>query len=361
MIMKHFLLLFLLFLSSLVANEKALEKISVQLKWKHQFQFAGFYMAKEKGYYKEVGLDVSLHEYEFSQNIVQSVLNQEKNYGVAYSSIIHEKTQNKNIVLLSALLQSSPYVIASLKSSEIESIKDFKGKKIMIAEAATHTTAFISMLHSFGVSFKDMQRLDPKDDVQKLIDKEVDLIAGYKSNQIHLLHQAGAQINIWDPQDYGFDFYDDILFTSEKELKEHPERTQNFLYATLKGYEYAYAHQEEAIALIQKKYNTQNKTKDALKFEAQTLQAFAYVKGVVFGKIENTKIQRILDIYNLLGQIKERVDLENFIYNYKQTLHLTNEQRIYLLKKKSIKICIDPHRMPLESLQNASLSSAPVD
>ena len=353
MFLKIKVLFFIVSLSTLCASiTPPLEKISVQLKWKHQFQSAGFYMAKEKGFYEDAGLDVALYEYEFSQNIVKSVLEEERNYGVSYSSVVYEKTQNKDVVLLAALLQSSPYVLATLDSSSIKSIKDFKGKKIMIAEAATHNTAFISMLHSNGVSFADMNRQDPKDDVQKLINKEVDIIAGFVSNQIYLLQEAGAKIKIWDPKEYGFDFYDDILFTSQKELKEHPERVAKFLFATLRGYEYAYAHPKETIAVIKKSYNTQSKTDASLHYEAQTLKALAFVDGVRFGEINPTKIQRILDIYNLFGHIKEKIDFENFIYHYKQSLALTNEEKSYLAKKTSIKMCVDPHWMPFEELRD---------
>ncbi len=361
MIYKHFLLLLLLSFYTLLAQEQPLERVSVQLKWKHQFQFAGFYMAKEKGFYKEAGLDVALFEYEAAQDIVESVLSQEREYGVAYPSLVYEKTEKKDIVLLSALLQSSPYVLASLKSSGIDSIEDFKGKKITIAQAATHTTSLLSMLRSHGLSFGDMQRFDPEDDVQKLLNKEVDLIAGFKSNQIYQLQKAEAEINIWDPKEYGFDFYDDLLFTSQKELDEHPQRVEKFLYATLRGYEYAYANQEEAIALILKKYNTQNKSLSDLRYEAQTLKSLAFGDGSGFGEINPVKIQRIMDIYNLFGHIKEKVDLENFIYKKEQGIHLTYEEKMYLSNKKSIKMCVDPNWMPFEEYRDGVYSGMSAD
>jgi diguanylate cyclase (GGDEF)-like protein/PAS domain S-box-containing protein len=341
-----------LFFTTLFAEDiKKLEKVSVQFKWKHQFQFAGFYIAKEKGFYKDIGLDVELFEYEHGQDIVENVLSGKNEYGVGYSSLILDKTQDKEIVLLSALLQSSPHVLVTLKSSGIRSIKDFKNKKIMIANEATYTTSFLSMLRSHGVSFSDMQRLDPNLDVQKLIDKEVDIIAAYRTNQVYALQEKGINYNIWDPKEYGFDFYDDILFTSKKELQNHPHRVESFKYATLKGYEYAYAHPYETIKLIKKKYDTQKKKEEALIYEGNSLKALAYAGGNAFGNIDPIKIQRILDIYNLFGHIKERVNLEEFIYKSKHDFYLTDEERNYLSKKKVVKMCVDPNWMPFEEIR----------
>jgi len=346
-----YLFLFFIFFTSLFAQEKnELEKISVQLKWKHQFQFAGFYMAKEKGFYKDVGLDVELLEYEHSKNIVNDVLSGKSEYGVGYPSIILDKTKDKDIVLLSALLQSSPHVLVSLKSSEIESIEEFKNKKIMIANAATYTTSFLSMLHSHGVSFSDMQRFDPDNDVEKLISKQVDIISAYSSNQVYSLHKSGEKYNIWDPKDYGFDFYDDILFTSKEELQNHPNRVESFKFATLKGYEYAYSHIDEAIKIIKEKYNTQNKTEETLRYEADTLKSLAYTGKNTLGRIDLVKIQRIIDIYNLFGYIKVKVDLDDFIYTSKHSLYLTDQEQQYLLKKKTITMCVDPSWMPFEEI-----------
>ena len=76
--MNKFVAIFLIFLfsTSLFAQAKSLEKVSLQLNWKNQFEFAGFYMAKEKGYYKNAGLDVDIREFQNGINVVKSVVDQ---------------------------------------------------------------------------------------------------------------------------------------------------------------------------------------------------------------------------------------------------------------------------------------------
>ena len=61
---KFYILFFLIFFTSSAYSEN-LKKITIQLSWFDQFQFAGYYMAKEKGYYKELGLDVEIKPFEF--------------------------------------------------------------------------------------------------------------------------------------------------------------------------------------------------------------------------------------------------------------------------------------------------------
>jgi len=349
----NFLLLFLVVIPAfLCAKTPALEKISVQLKWKHQFQFAGFYMAKEKGFYRDVGLDVTLIEYEHGQDIVQDVLAKKSEYGVGYPSIILDKTNHNDIVLLHALLQSSPHVLISLKDSQINSIADFKEKKIMIAGAATYTASFISMLRSHGVSMSDMHRLDPSFSVESLINKETDLMTAYSTNELFLLEKKGVAFRVWDPKNYGFDFYDDLLFTSKEELEKNPQRVKKFAAATLKGFEYAYAHKEESAKLIQKKYNTLKKTHEALMYEGKILEELAYANKTLLGEIDPVKIQRIFDIYNLFGHIKKQINLDEFIYTPQNDFFLNDKEREYIANKKQIRMCVDPNWMPFEEIKD---------
>ena len=108
---------------------------SLQLQWLDQFQFAGYYIAKEKGFYKEAGLDVILKKY---NNIapVTEVINNNATYGVGRSTLIIDKSNGANIKLLATIFQSSPSVFISRKESNISSVKDFSGKSMMITDDA---------------------------------------------------------------------------------------------------------------------------------------------------------------------------------------------------------------------------------
>ena len=100
-------------------NAQELKEVSIQLLWKHQFEFAGFYMAKEKGFYKDVGIDVSLKEYEFGTNISKDVSEGKSDFGVDGSSLILDKINNLDIYLLMPFLQISPFVIMTKQRDDI--------------------------------------------------------------------------------------------------------------------------------------------------------------------------------------------------------------------------------------------------
>ena len=249
-------------------------------------------MAKEKGFYKNVGLDVEIREFDQHINIVDDVVNAKATYGINYSNLIEEKSNGKDIVLLSAMMQSSPHALISLKSSGIKSIKDFKDKKIMITSIAQKTEVFTAMLGANNLSTDDLIKLKHTFDIEDLISKKTDLMSCFIGNEPFYLDEKGIEYDIWYPKDYGFDFYDIILFTSTKELKTNPHRVESFRVASLKGWEYAFNNIEETANIILRKYNTQDKTKSALIYEAKILKKLAYQGSDTLGHIDKIKIKK---------------------------------------------------------------------
>ena len=123
--------------------------VTLQLQWKHQFEFAGFYAAKEKGYYQDVGLNVNFREFDESMNVVDEVLSERADYGVSYSSMFIDYLQGKEIILLANFFKQSPLVLVT--QDKIRSPQDLKGKKIMGISAIIGNITLISMLEKFNI------------------------------------------------------------------------------------------------------------------------------------------------------------------------------------------------------------------
>jgi len=344
------LLLLLLVISNTCASED-LKKVSVQLLWKHQFEFAGYYIAKEKGFYNDIGLDVKLKEFNFNTKIVKDVIDKKSTFSVGYSSIILNKLKGDDIVLINTLLQSSPHVLISLKSSNINTLKDFENHSIKIMEDQEKSASIKSMLFANKVSLNKMKRIKYSYNIYELIDKKVDIASVYLSNEPFVLEARNIPYSIWDPKDYGFDFYDDILFTSSKYARNNPKIVSSFNKATIKGWNYAFEHIDETIKLIQKKYNTQSKSYEALKYEAKILKKLSYSKNIPLGTINKNKVQRILDIYNLMVYSKSNININKFIFKEKESL-FDNKELQYFKNKKVIKMCVDPNWLPFEKIEN---------
>lgn len=327
------ILIYLLAVFSLLAGQKP-EKVSLQLDWYDQFQFAGCYIAKEKGFYKDVGLDVNIISYKKRDNVLKKVLSNQVQYAIGRSSLLIDAANDRNITLLAAIFQSSPFVLIARKSSGIKDIKDLKNKRFILG-AAEKSAPILAMLHANHIFPKNIMLLkNPKvDKIKNFISGKVDVISVYKSNQLYILKKKFNDIIVFDPATYGFDFYSDILYTSGMEVAKHRQRVKKFKDASLRGWRYAFSHIKESVDLIYKKYNTQHKTKDALLYEAKVLKKLAYYKTEYIGYINKNKIEKIYDIYNVMGYTKKRADYDKLIFSeYDSSIKLTDREKKYLKK-----------------------------
>ncbi len=341
--------LFIIFTFLLSLNAKDLKNTSLQLQWKHQFQFAGYYMAKEKGFYQDAGFDVEIKEFEFGMNVPNEIVNKKSIYGVGRPTLIVSRSNGDNIVLLASIFQSSPNIWLAIKNRQVNTLEDFKNKKVMVTGDAKEDATIMSMVFSKGIQLKDLNVIEHSFNINDLISGKTDLMSSYISNEPFLLKQKGYESQIFDPKDYGFDFYNDILFTTEDEVNNNPEDVKKFTQASIRGWKYAFNNIEETVNLIYEKYNTQHKSKEALTYEANELKKLAYYKTDKLGQIEKSKIEKIYDYYKLMGFTKNEINYDDFVFNYDKNSFLTKEEVSYIKEKNKIKMCIDPNWMPFES------------
>jgi signal transduction histidine kinase/ABC-type nitrate/sulfonate/bicarbonate transport system substrate-binding protein len=346
------MLLPMFLLSSLYSQN--LQKTSVQLMWLDQFEFAGFYVAKEKGFYEKAGLDVEIKKYDNSTNVLNEVLEKRADFGVNSTSLIIQKSSEKDLVILGSIFQSSPLILLALKNSQINNLQDIKNKKIMITQEQYEFASLQSMLISENISLKETKRIKHSFDVDDLINHKTDLMIAYTTNEPFILKEKGYESKIFHPKDYGFDFYEELIFTSKEFAANNPKLVKDFYDATLKGWYYAFENIEEVSQLIYEKYNPQNKSLDSLIFEANEMKKLVYDENKKIGTITKEKINLIINTYKVLGLMKNSVDIDDLIYtkHLNNSFLLTKEEQSYLTHKKELKICIDPDWMPFEEIRN---------
>ncbi len=347
-----FILSFFILISTVLAST-TLEKVSLQLKWKPAFQFAGYYMAKEKGFYKNAGLDVDIKDFNH-QDIVNDVVSGRTTYGILDSSIILERSNGAPVVALAAIFQHSPLALMTLKSSGITKIANLKNKKIMATKAFFKNPYIRAMFYANMINPNNLQKIPITFTLDSLINKKIDAYAVYQTDQPYTMQKRGIKYNLISSMNFGANFYSDILFTSEKELSNHPQRVKNFLEASLKGWRYAFSHIDETIKLIRRKYNTQNFSYDKLKFEAKQMIKLSGINSSNFGKIKQNKLNNIIAMYGIIGETIDINVLKKFIYHAENTETKLNPSEINYLqnKKKVITMCVDPNWMPLEMIKN---------
>ena len=342
-------LLFIIISSTLFSNDE-LKKVSIQFMWHDQFEFAGFYVAKEKGFYKDLNLDVEFKKFSIDTNITNKVINQEATFGTGSSSLIIDKSKGKDIVLLGSIFQSSPLILLGLKRPDLVSIKDIKNKNIMLTADQQRFATLQSMLISRNVQLEDVNILKHTFDIEDLINKKTDLMLAYTTNEPYILKERGYEGKIFHPKDYGFDFYEELIFTSKEFANKNPKIVEDFYKATIKGWEYAFKNIDEVSNLVYKKYNPQNKSLKSLIYEADEMKKLVYSEDGRIGLITKEKLKLIEYSYRILGLINNKIDFDELIYSNKRKEQplLTIQERQYLDINKFVTMCIDPNWMPIE-------------
>jgi PAS domain S-box-containing protein len=296
------------------------EKIILQLKWRHQFQFAGYYAAVEKGFYRNAGLEVVLHEGAPEINPSDEVLAGRAQYGISDPVLIIERNQGRPLVVLAAVFQHSPLAFFSLKQSGISSPQDLMGRRIWMRPVLE--AGLVVMLRNEGVSLDKITIVPTLHGISDLIEGRVDAIAGYVTDRPFELEKRKLAYCTILPQTYGIDFYGDCLFSSEQELQKNPERVRAFLSATLQGWEYAMKHHEEMAEIILAKYHARM-TLDQLLFEAGAMEKLILPEFIELGHMNPGRWRHIGDVYVKAGMLKTGYSIEGLIYDPKTDRYST--------------------------------------
>ena len=295
------------------ALDEPLRSVSVQLNWMYQFEFAAPIAAKEKGFYRQLGLDVELHEGGPNLDPVLPVAEGHIEFGIAGSSLIVERFKGKPVVALATLMQHSATGLLARKSANINSVYDLKGKRLAITyDTADELDAY---LRSQGIQPSDYQRIDHFMSLEELDAGNTDVISVYISNELFHIRQHVDDYMLFSPRSSGIDFFGNVLFTSEALIKNQPKLVEDFRNATIKGWAYALEHKEEIVDLILAKYNTQHKTREHLLFEAEKLSELTRSDIVEPGHMYPGRWQHIADVYHELGKIQGDFALQGFIYD----------------------------------------------
>ncbi|MDD2950253.1 MAG: diguanylate cyclase [Sulfuricurvum sp.] len=351
--MIRFFLFLLISMVSILEGSK-LEKVSVQLDWKYQFEYAGYIAAKEKGYYHDAGLDVELREYHEGTDVVSDVLNRKSNYGIYNSSIVVDNGKIKPIVVMATYLQHSPLVLVARKG--IDNPAALVGKTIMGTQNELKHSSLSLLLSHFNITSRNTHFVDQTFSIDPFVKGEVDAMSAYRSNQLYLLDQMHIPYEIIDPVEYGFIMNAGNLFTSQREAIEHPLRTQKFIDTTNRGWEYAAQHPGEMIDILIQKYHVQ-KSPEALAYESNVILKLMMSDFYAIGETNEETTTRLYKQLVRVGAIQEDQKLGKFLFKdivagSINSVQLTPDEKLYLLQKKKITMCVDPEWYPLEAIRD---------
>lgn len=231
-------------------GQKGLFPIRYYPKWHTQAQFLGIYMAIDKGFYRQYGLDVQLMPHQPDREVIDNILS---GYGeVAHLDLlaaIKENSDSTRIVNIGQISQKSSIMLVAKKSRGIKSLSDFEGKKIGIWRSTSNliTTTYLA-------NNKLNMQIVPVDwSINLFLQDVVDVINVMKYNEYHQLIQAGL-----DPEDLfiqkldsgEYNIPDEGFYVSKEFYQAHPEQCKAFTEATMDGWMYAFTNPTEAVNLV---------------------------------------------------------------------------------------------------------------
>lgn len=223
------------------------DEITVQLKWLHQAQFAGFYIAQEKGYYAEENINVTFVEGGPGIDIINTVASGGADFGVAAPEhILLQRSQGVPITAIATTYRRNPLVFVSLASSGIEQPIDFIGKRVAVGNN-DGLIQFEAMMSNLGLDINEVNIMPYNLDLTLFFEGNVDVAPAFAAGSLIGILNEGHEINLIWPEDYGVLVYSDTIITTDQLIAENPDLVTRFLRATLRGHQDGVENVETAV------------------------------------------------------------------------------------------------------------------
>lgn len=314
------------------AQALAAEKVVLQLPWTHQFEFAGFYAAKEKGFYAHEGLDVEIRPGSPTETSLKEVLNGNADFGVTGSELLLARTSGQPVVAMGVIFQHSASGMVTLSDNGIYTPQDFIGRRLEMGnltnDAETH-----AMLQAEGITPRQYEQVPSTFSMQKLLNKDVSAVSVFVTNQPFYLEQQNIPYRLILPRSYGIDFYGDTLFSHEKVLEEKPELAKAFYRATLRGWRYAFDRPSEVIDIILEKYSDFPfaHSRKHLEFEHNRMQKLILPDLVELGHMNISRWRHMANTFVSLGLLQPDYSLEGFIWTPEENKPYLENARLQII------------------------------
>lgn len=263
--------------------------LTVQLQWFDGAQFCGLYVAQEKGYFIDEGLNVTLNPIAgFTSDPIAILLDNSADIAIAPADrILISKNNGKEIKAFGTVFNRSLacYTMKVANSTDTLNLKMLENAKIGVYKKFDTENILLSLIkkHNLNIDSKNIIQA-PQDALGALINNDIQALGSYIINEPLQLNENGKNVKYIDPVKHGVTFYSDTYITTSdiwnnKQGKLDRNDLKKFIRASNKGWEYCKNNPEEAIEIMFKTITNKNKT-DNGKFELLSLKkAIEFVGG----------------------------------------------------------------------------------
>ena len=243
------LVFILLFTTACQEPAPPMDEVSLQLKWIHQAQFAGYYVAKEKGFYEEQNIELTLVPGGIGIDPLNALETGAVDIAVAApETLILSRDQEKDFKAVAVIYQTNPYLLITLADSGIDQLADFPGHTIGIANDDGRAQVHL-MMRNAGLDPDTLIEKEFSFDYEKFYSGEIEIYPTFAAGSYLDIVREGVEVNKFWPDDYGVHWYSDTLVVNDEMIEDNPNLVERFLRATFKGMEYMIAHPEEAVEI----------------------------------------------------------------------------------------------------------------
>lgn len=306
---------------SLTASAGELKKVSVVFHWKAQAQWAGYYMAKEKGIYAKHGLDVEILARRGRSDPLDLLMDGRATFATHFLSAgVGFRGAREPIVNIGQVFNRSNLMLVARRSDGISKITDLSGKAVCYWDGY-YRFVFKSFFANQGVT--NIKERPMGLTVSQFTSKQVSACSAMEYNEYNLIITSPGMnkkdLIFFYLRDMGMDFPEDAIYTTEETAKNDPETCRAFVKATFEGWEYARDNPDETLAVIMRE--TEGET-DELADELHQKWMLGVVVKSVFpekgsprktGVLSRKDFQTMHDFLFENGQLRQRFGYDEFV------------------------------------------------
>lgn len=248
--------LFLLISLSLGGIVQAADKVTLMLNWFYVGDHSPYFVATEKGWYKDENLEVNIVPGKGSGDVVKKIDVESAEFGIVdVGVLIVARAQGAKVKVVSQLFDKSPYCMWMWKDSGINSIKDLVGKKIGAPPGDAQRTIFPALAAANAIDANKVTFVNIGAEAKQsaLASKQVDVVFDFYSGAPFYYKALGQdKVKHMLFADNGVDVYSNALVVTDKYAKENGALIKRFVRASLKGWEFTLQNPEEAINIMAK-------------------------------------------------------------------------------------------------------------
>jgi len=265
-------------LAASVSSAPAQDAVSLRLNWYLGGLHVPFYYGKERGFYKEEGIDLTINEGRGSANTVQVVAAGSDTFGLAdSSSVVATAAKGAEVKSVMSLLNSTGFSVVSLAETGIKTPKDLEGKKFAVSAGDPLGQLFRALAahNKLDMSKITFVQVDPAAKVVAVLEKRVDALLGGADDQFFLIKYKGQEPAALRYADHGANIVGMTILTQEATIKNKADLVRRFVKATARSWEEARKNPEAAVDATMKVKPDLNRASqiDQLKVDIELLDS----------------------------------------------------------------------------------------